>query len=51
MMAESKVIGGYSYPNAKIYGAISSLDGKTLEEVTGLSYQKWLESWAKKYGK
>ena len=36
-----KSLGGYSYPNADVVGAYSSLDGKTLEEVTGLSYQQW----------
>lgn len=30
--------GGDSYPNADVVGAFSSIDGKTLEEVTGLSY-------------
>jgi hypothetical protein len=26
------------------------LDGKTLEEVTGLSYQQWQKNWKEKYG-
>jgi len=50
MMADGKVIGGYSYPNAEVVGAYSSLEGKTLEEVTGLSFQQWQENWKKKYG-
>ena len=52
MMIDGKVIGGYSFPNADVAGAgaYSSLDGKTLEEVTGLSFQKWSEEWKKKYG-
>jgi hypothetical protein len=50
MMAEGKVIGGYSFPDADVEGACSSLDGKTLEEVTGLSFQQWQENWKKKYG-
>lgn len=49
MLNEGKVIGGYSYPNADVVGALSSLDGKTLEDVTGLSYQQWAENWKKKY--
>lgn len=49
MLADGKVIGGYSYPNADVYGAYSSLDGKTLEEVTGLSFQQWGEKWKRKY--
>jgi len=50
MLIDGKVIGGYSYPNAEVCGAYSSLDGKTLEEVTGLSFQQWQENWKKKYG-
>lgn len=50
MLSERNVIGGYSYPNADVVGAFSSLDGKTLEEVTGLSFQQWQENWKKKYG-
>lgn len=50
MLTEGKVIGGYAYPNADVVGAYSSLDGKTLEEVTGLSYQQWSENWKEKYG-
>ena len=50
MLSERNVIGGYSYPNADIDGACYSLDGKTLEEVTGLSFQQWQDKWKKKYG-
>jgi hypothetical protein len=50
MLSEGKVIGGYSYPNADVAGAFSSLDGKTLEEITGLSFQEWRDNWEKKYG-
>lgn len=49
MLSEGKVIGGYSYPNTDVDGAYSSMDGKTLEEVTGLSYQQWSEKWKRKY--
>lgn len=50
MMCENKVIGGYSHPDVKrLRGGVYSLDGKTLEEVTGLSYQDWLEQWTEKY--
>jgi hypothetical protein len=49
MLSEGKIIGGYSYPNANVSGAYSSLDGKTLEEVTGLSFQQWQDTWKKKY--
>jgi hypothetical protein len=50
MMTEGDVIGGYSYPDADVSGAYSSIDGKTLEEVTGLGYREWREKWEKKYG-
>ncbi|GLC30165.1 DUF4830 domain-containing protein [Clostridium omnivorum] len=50
MMTDNKIIGGYSYPNANVDGAYSSLDGKTLEEVTGLSFKQWQDNWKKKYG-
>jgi hypothetical protein len=50
MFLEGKIIGGFSYPNADVDGAYSSIDGKTLEEVTGLSFQQWSENWKNKYG-
>lgn len=50
MLSEGEVIGGYSYPNADVSGSFYSLDGKTLEEVTGLTFKEWQESWKKKYG-
>ena len=50
MLSDGKVIGGYSYPNADVVGAYSSIDGRTLEEVKGLSFQQWQENWKKKYG-
>jgi hypothetical protein len=50
MMTEGNVIGGYSYPNTGALGGYSSLDGKTLEEVTGLGYQQWQKNWKAKYG-
>lgn len=56
MMSENKVIGGYSYPFGNsneilIGGWCSSLDGNSLEDVTGLNYKQWSDNWAKKYGK
>lgn len=50
MLTDGKVIGGYSYPDADVAGGFTSLDGKTMEEMTGLSYQQWYENWKKKYG-
>ena len=50
MLSEGEVIGGYSYPNSDVSGSFYSVDGKTLEEVTGLTFKEWQESWKKKYG-
>jgi hypothetical protein len=53
MLSEGKVIGGNSIPNTDevlLGSTCYSLDGKTLEEVTGLSYQLWDENWKKKHG-
>jgi hypothetical protein len=55
MICDGKVIGGTSFPDGKgeqrLLGAPYSLDGKTLEELTGLTYKEWKEKWHKKYGK
>lgn len=51
MLCKGRVIGGYSVPDiAGLLGAPYSLNGLTLEEVTGLSYQEWLRHWEMKYG-
>ncbi|WP_010252836.1 hypothetical protein [Acetivibrio cellulolyticus] len=52
MKTDDKIIGGYSSINFKEirYGAnIYSIDGRTLEEFTGLDFQTWRESWDRKY--
>jgi len=49
MICDDKVIGGYSIPDMDYDGGFYSLDGKTLEEVTGLSCTQWAEEWEKKY--
>jgi len=50
MLTESKVIGGYSFPNIKgLIGSVYSLDGKTLEEVTERTFKDWSDGWEKKY--
>lgn len=49
MFVDGEIIGGYSYPNENVYGAVSSLEGKSLEEVTGLTFLEWREDWADKY--
>jgi hypothetical protein len=53
MVCEGKVIGGTSFPvqqDELLMGWPYSLDGQTLEEVTGLTYQEWSANWEKKYG-
>lgn len=57
IMCDGKVIGGFSYPDQEklspeehLLGGPYSLEGKTLEEVTELSYSKWREIWDDKYG-
>lgn len=50
MLAEGKIIGGYSLPDIDgLKGGVYSLDGKTLEEVTGLTFKEWSENWKRKY--
>lgn len=49
MLYEGNIIGGYSYPNDGSIGSIRSIDGKTLKEVTGLSFQQWQDKWKRKY--
>jgi hypothetical protein len=55
MICEGKVIGGTSFPDGKgkqrLIGGSYSLEGKTLEEITGLTYKEWQEKWHEKYGK
>lgn len=52
-LSDGEVIGGYSYPvrkdSALLMGGVYSIDGKTQEELTGLSYSEWLVQWKKKY--
>lgn len=50
MIVDDKVIGGTSSPNVDTVGGAHSIDGKSLEEVTGLTYKKWSENWEKEYG-
>jgi len=48
MLAEGEVIGGYSFPNIEgLNGSVYSLDGKTLEEVTGRTFKDWSDGWEK----
>lgn len=51
MLVDNAVIGGYSFPDYDEihYGGVYSIDGKTLEEVTGLSFQEWSDRWKKDY--
>lgn len=51
MLVDNAVIGGYSFPDYDEvhYGGVYSVDGKTLEEVTGLSFLEWSDRWKKDY--
>jgi len=54
MLSEGEVIGGYAYPVSKdgalSMGGVYSINGKSQEDMTGLSYSEWLAQWKKKYG-
>ncbi|MGF7030732.1 hypothetical protein J2T17_001638 [Paenibacillus mucilaginosus] len=51
MINGGKVIGGYAFPAGEgMAGAYYTLDGKTLEEVTGWTYPEWSERWEAKNG-
>lgn len=51
MEADNEVVGGYSLPDFDELhmGWVYTIDGKTLEEFTGISYPKWLNQWNLKY--
>jgi hypothetical protein len=52
MVYDDKVIGGYSIPNYSemvVGDGVYSIDGKTLEEVTGMSFLDWSDNWQKKF--
>jgi len=54
LCVDGQAIGGVSSPvdkdGALMLGGTYSLDGKTLEEVTGGSYEEWLAKWQAVYG-
>lgn len=51
MEADNEVVGGYSFPDYDELhkGWVYTIDGKTLEEFTGISYPKWSNEWNLKY--
>ena len=49
MICENKVIGGYSFPNGDFAGSVYSVNGSTLEEVAGMSYDEWEDRWKELY--
>lgn len=49
---DNEIVGGYSMPYQEgetFLGGPASLTGESLEEVTGLSYSKWVSEWEKNY--
>ena len=52
MESDERIIGGYSFPDLDDLGMgwVYTIDGKTLEELTGMPYQDWIEEWNQKYG-
>lgn len=52
MLTDGKVIGGTSYPNDEISGGWAhTIDGKTLEDTTNMSYNEWTAHWVDQWGK
>ncbi|WP_157272718.1 hypothetical protein [Paenibacillus daejeonensis] len=54
LYVDGQAVGGTSSPVSK-NGAASlggpySIDGQTLEEITGMTYKDWLAAWEEKYG-
>ncbi len=51
MQTENEVIGGYSLPDldSPTDGGVYSLDGRTLEEFSGMNYGTWKRQWDEKY--
>lgn len=53
MLSEGEVIGGTSYPvptdGSVMMGGFYSVDGQTLEEISGLLYTEWIDLWKNKY--
>lgn len=51
MEADNEVVGGYSYPDYDELhvGWAYTIDGRTLEEFTGISYPEWADQWELKY--
>lgn len=49
--ADDEVIGGYSFPDfAELHmGWVYTIDGNTLEELTGEAFPKWSKEWNLRY--
>lgn len=49
---DGEYVGGYSIPYKKgetFLGGFSSIEGKSLEELTGLTYPEWFQKWSETY--
>jgi hypothetical protein len=50
MLSAGKPVGSYSLPNIEgSAGWVYSLDGKTLEEISRMTYAEWVDYWNKKW--
>jgi len=49
MLGDNRVIGGYSIPDNSSVGSVYSIDGKTIEQLTGMQFIDWTSQWIKKY--
>ena len=49
MLCDNRVIGGYSIPNNSSVGSVYSIDGKTVEQLSGMQFIDWTSQWIKKY--
>lgn len=51
-LLSGEVVGGYSFPDSDelLYGGVYAIDGRTMEDVKGLTYPEWIDQWTRKYG-
>lgn len=45
LLIDNNIVGGYSLPSDYTVGGFYSIDGETIEEKTGMSFDKWRNWW------